>query len=176
MTYLVVKALHIVAVVAWFAGLFYIVRLFVYLAETAQRPEPERAVLRPQLQLMARRLWFGITWPAGIATVVFGLWLATYFLDASPGWLHLKLLLVAGLAGYHLWCHRLHAAFQRDEVPMSSRQLRIFNEVATLFLVAIVFVVVLKDALAMVWGVAGLVAFAAVLMAAITVYRRVRGR
>ena len=173
MTYLVLKALHICSVVAWFAGLFYIVRLFVYLAETAERPEAERAILEPQLQLMARRLWFGITWPAGIATLVFGLGLLHVFWPPQT-WLWLKLGMVVGLLGYHGTCHQLHAAFQRGEVPMSPRNLRIFNEVATLFLVGIVFLVVLKDALALAWGLAGLAVFSAVLMAGILVYRRVR--
>jgi protoporphyrinogen IX oxidase len=172
-TFLTLKALHIVAVVAWFAGLFYIVRLFVYLVETHDRPQEEQDILLPQLQLMARRLWFGITWPAGIATVGFGT-----ALMASMGppqtWLLIKLALVAGLIGYHLICHVIHARLQRGQVPMSSRSLRIWNEVATLFLVAIVFLVVLKNSLAMIWGVVGLGVFSAVLLAGIAVYGRMR--
>ncbi len=171
--FLTLKALHIVALVAWFAGLFYIVRLFVYLRETQDRPPAERAVLEPQLQLMSRRLWFGITWPAGIATVIFGTWLASYFVPPPP-WLMLKFVLVAGLLGYHGACHVMHARLQAGHGVASGRFFRIWNEVATLFLVAIVFVVVLKDGLKMVYGVAGLLVFAAVLMVGITAYRRLR--
>lgn len=173
--YLPLKALHIVAMVAWFAGLFYIVRLFVYLRETQDRPSAERAILEPQLAQMARRLWFGITWPAGIATLLFGLGLLPYFWP-PPLWLELKLGLVAGLVGYHLACHRIHARLQRGEAVWTSRGFRVWNEVATLFLVSIVSLVVLKDAMSLAYGVAGLAAFTLVLMAGITGYRRLRER
>ncbi|MEQ1568373.1 MAG: CopD family protein [Myxococcota bacterium] len=171
--YLPLKALHVVAVVAWFAGLFYIVRLFVYLAEVRARPAAERAVLEPQLQLMARRLWFGITWPAGLATIGFGLGLLGVFWP-PPLWLQLKLGLVGLLLGYHAVCHRIHADLQAGRPSWSSRSFRIWNEVATLLLVSIVFLVVMKDAMSVVWGALGLAVFAAVLMAGITVYRRAR--
>ncbi|MEZ4319398.1 MAG: CopD family protein [Myxococcota bacterium] len=173
--YLYLKALHIIAVVAWFAGLFYIVRLFVYLTETHERPAAERDVLLPQLELMARRLWFGITWPSCIATVLFGLGLLHTWWP-PPTWLQIKLAAVVGLLAYHLSCHWLFTRLQAREPPWTSRSLRIWNEVATLFLVAIVFLVVVKDGLSLVYGVVGLVAFSAVLMAGITVYRRIRMR
>lgn len=173
MTFLVLKALHIVAVVAWFAGLFYIVRLFVYLTETHDRPEAERAVLLPLLELMAWRLWYGITWPAGLAAVGFGLALLPTFWPPAA-WLQLKLGLVAVLVGYHLGCHWLFVRLHARTPPWSSRSLRIWNEVATVLLVAIVFLVVLKQSLALGWAVGGVVALSAVLMAAITAYRRLR--
>ncbi|MEQ1503816.1 MAG: CopD family protein [Myxococcota bacterium] len=173
--YPTLKALHIVAIVAWFAGLFYIVRLFVYLAEARDRSPADRAVLEPQLRLMARRLWFGITWPAAIAAVAFGSSMVPLFWP-PPVWLQVKLALVAGLVGYHLQCHRIHRALQQGEPTWSSRSFRIWNEVATLFLVGIVFVVVLKDAMSLVWGTVGVVVFGAVLMAGITGYRRIRER
>ena len=173
MSFLTLKALHIIAVVAWFAGLFYIVRLFVYLAETHDRPAAEAAILRPQLELMASRLWFGITWPAGISTCVFGLWLSAWFMP-PPQWLLIKFGLVGGLVAYHLICHWMHRQLQAGIVPMSSRNLRIWNEVATLLLFSIVFVVVLKDALGLLWALGGFVALTALLMAGITAYRRVR--
>lgn len=173
--FLTFKALHIISLVAWFAGLFYIVRLFVYLAEAhEQKSASERAILIPQYLLMARRLWFGITWPACIATVSFGtlmLWEWGFYL---PGWMHLKLLFVAGLLSYHWRIHQLHARFQQDKLAISSRKARIFNELATLFLVAIVFIVELQDALSLGFAILGLTGFAALLMAGITVYRRVR--
>lgn len=175
MLYLTLKALHIVAVVAWFAGLFYIVRLFVYLRETQDRPAAERAVLEPQLSLMARRLWFGITWPAGLATLGFGTALLQYFWP-PPTWLLVKLALVGGLVAYHLACHRIHAGLQRGEPVWTSRGFRVWNEVATLFLVSIVFLVVLKDTLSLVWATLGLAAFTGVLLVGIAAYRRVRER
>lgn len=172
MSYPLLKALHIIGVVTWFAGLFYIVRLFVYLTETLDRPEAERAVLLPQLQLMARRLWFGITWPSAIFATACGLGLLAYF--PVKGWLATKLVMVGGLWVYHLGCHVIHARLQRGEAVMSGRGLRIYNEVATLFLVGIVFVVVFKDALVLTWAVGGLVVLSSVLMAAIIAYRRLR--
>ena len=174
MSYPLLKSLHIIGVVTWFAGLFYIVRLFVYLVETMERPEEEQRYLLPQLQLMARRLWYGITWPSAIAATAFGLGLLAWF--PLAGWLHLKLTMVVGLWVYHLVCHVLHARLQRGEVPMTSRSLRVYNEVATLFLVGIVFAVVFKDALAVGTALVGLVLFAGVLMAGIVAYRRVRER
>lgn len=172
--YLELKALHIVTVVAWFAGLFYIVRLFVYLRETQDRPATERDILYPQLSLMARRLRFGITWPAGIATVTLGLSMLPYFWP-PPLWLQLKLGLVGLLVVYHLVCHRMYTALAASEPIVSSRTLRIWNEVATLLLVGIVFLVVLKSAMSLVWGVVGMLVFSAVLMAGIVAYRRLRG-
>jgi len=160
-------------VVCWFAGLFYIVRLFVYLTETYERPQAEQDVLLPQLKLMANRLWYGITWPSAIATVSFGsAMLHTWW--PPPVWLQIKLLAVAGLTAYHIACHWIHGRLQAGHPPWTSRSLRIWNEVATLFLVGIVFVVVLKDALSMLYAIAGLVVFAAVLMLGIVIYRRIR--
>lgn len=174
MSYPLLKALHIIGVVTWFAGLFYIVRLFVYLTETMDRPSAERAILLPQLQLMARRLWFGITWPSAFFATAFGLGLLAYF--PLTGWLYTKLVMVAGLWVYHLGCHVIHARIQRGEVVFSGRGLRIYNEVATLFLVGIVFVVVYKDALVLTRAVGGLALLSAVLMAAIVAYRKLRER
>lgn len=171
--FLTIKALHIVSVVAWFAGLFYIVRLFVYLRETQDRPATERDVLQPQLRLMASRLWFGITWPAAASTLLFGSILGWYFWP-PPLWFQLKLSLVVLLVGYHLLCHRLHAALQRGEPVWSGRAFRVWNEVATLLLVGIVFLVVLKDAMSLLWGSLGLLVLSALLMAGIVAYRRMR--
>jgi len=174
--FLTLKALHIIAVVAWFAGLFYIVRLFVYLRETQDRPQPERDILQAQLQQMAGRLWKGIAWPAGIVAVGLGLSLLVYYPWPPPQWLQLKLVLVAGLTAYHLICHRMHARLQAGEPVATGRFFRIWNEGATLFLVAIVFLVVLKSTLSLVYGVLGLLVFAAALMTGINAYRRVRER
>jgi putative membrane protein len=102
MDFLSLKALHIIFVVCWFAGLFYIVRLFVYAAEAQGRPEGERSVLLPQFLLMQRRLWFGITWPAMVGTWVFGLLMVAQVPGyLEQGWFQVKLVLVLLLTFYH---------------------------------------------------------------------------
>ncbi|MEZ0541856.1 CopD family protein [Fibrella arboris] len=175
MTFFYVKALHIIFIVTWFAGLFYMPRLFIYFTEAADQPDAARQVLQTQFALMQRRLWYGITWPSAILTLLLGLstW---YNYGATPTWLLYKLALVLGLYAYHIACHVLFLQQQRGELRYTSTQLRIWNEVATLFLFGIVFLVVLKDALSMLWGVGGLLLFAVVLMVAIRVYKQLRAK
>lgn len=176
MSYLYVKALHIIFVVTWFAGLFYIVRLFIYYAEAAEKPEPERSILQKQFQLMQKRLWYGITWPSAILTLIFG-FSTVYILGlykSMPGWLIWKLAFVLGLYVYHFLCHSIFKQQQKGVLTYTSTQLRIWNEVATLFLISIVFLVVLKSSLSMLWGIAGLILFSAMLMLAIRIYKRIR--
>ena len=171
------KALHVIGFVSWFAGLFYIARLYIYDVEADLREPEARRVLQEQLRVMQRRLWYGITWPAMILTFVFGWWmLAPRLLGSMPweSWLLIKLGLVAGLFGYHLMCGRIRKQLVAGTCRWSSQGLRMWNEVATLFLVAIVFDAVLKTLGNVLWGVAGLVLFAIALMIAIRVYRRIR--
>jgi putative membrane protein len=174
--YLYVKSLHIIFVVTWFAGLFYIVRLFIYFAEAAEKPEPEKTILQNQFRIMQKRLWYGITWPSAILTLIFGTWmlyLYTGFQDI-PGWLWLKIVFVAGLLFYHTSCHRIFKQQQNGIIKQTSTQLRIWNEVATLFLFAIVFLVVLKNTLDFLWGIIGLVVLGIILMLAIRIYKKLR--
>jgi len=134
------KAFHLIAMVAWFAGLFYMFRILVYHAENQAVP-PTVATLK----VMARRLYRGITTPAMIATLVFGagmLWLQPSYLSFT--WLQLKLPLVAGLIGYHFYVGRVRARFERDDVYLTPTQCRIRNEVPLLFLVSIVLLAVLR--------------------------------
>lgn len=170
--YLYLKALHIVGVLSWFAGLIYIGRLFIYLTEIDDREEPARTILREQLGPMARRLWFGITWPAAIWSTVFGLSMVHVWIDQP--WMQVKLVAVVGMWLYHLGCHWLHRELQAGNTPWTSRQLRIWNELLTLLMVGIVFLVVLKNAFSFLYGAGGLILFGAVLMAGIVVYKRVR--
>ncbi len=175
MTYLYVKALHIIFIVTWFAGLFYIVRIFIYHVEASGREEPSRSVLIEEYKRNARRLWLGITWPSAILTLVFGswlLWLMPSYLQ--EGFLQLKLLFVLLLYIYQFLCHRLYKQLQEDRVKYSSDQLRIWNEVATLFLFAIVFLIVLKSTVNMIWGLAGFIGLAVILFAAIRIYKNIR--
>ena len=176
MTYQYIKALHIIFVTTWFAGLFYIVRLFIYTVEAHEQEEPKRSILLENLRDWSRRLWVGITWPSAVITLSFG----TYFLHfyavsgGIPAWLWLKLGFVAGLYIYHLLCHVVYRQLQRNEVRYTSQQLRIWNEVATIFLVSIVFIVILRTALSLLWGLIGLVVFTIVLLVAIRIYKKVR--
>ncbi|MFY0606273.1 MAG: CopD family protein [Cyclobacteriaceae bacterium] len=175
MDYLYIKALHIIFIVTWFAGLFYIVRLFIYQSEALEKSEPERTILSSQLSLMAKRLWLGITWPSAIITLIFGSWL----IILQPSWLempfmHLKLTFVFCLYLYHFACHWLYKKLQKGETKYTSNQLRIWNELATIFLVAIVFLIVVKNQMSWIWGTIGILLFGVILMLAIRIYNRIR--
>ncbi len=177
MDYLYLKALHIIFIVTWFAGLFYIVRLFIYQSEALQKSEPERTILSNQLSLMSKRLWLGITWPSAIITLIFGAWL----IILQPSWLkmpfmHLKLTFVFCLYLYHGSCHWLYKELQKGETKYTSNQLRIWNEVATVFLVAIVFLIVVKNQMSWIWGTVGILLFGVILMLAIKIYKRIRNK
>lgn len=177
MNILYIKALHIIFVVTWFAGLFYIVRLFIYDIETKDKPEVERKILSAQFKIMQRRLWYGITWPSAILTWIFGLWLLFNNIDfMRMPWFHIKLTSVVLLSLYHLSCGTILKQLKNETCLYSSGQLRIWNEVATLFLVAIVFLVEVQHSLNWIWGLAGLVAFAALLMLAIKLYKNFRSK
>lgn len=175
MDFLYIKALHIIFVVCWFAGLFYIVRLFVYTKEANEKEEPEKSILTKQLLLMQSKLWFIITWPSAIGTFVFGFWM----LYLNPvyltlPWMWLKLISVGVLAIYHLQCHFIHKQQKNGIYKSSSFKLRLFNEGGTILLVAIVFLVVVKSSLGLVWGMLGLFIFAAFLMAIVYLYKKHR--
>lgn len=132
------RAFHIVFVVTWFAGLFYLPRLFVYYAMT------EDETTRSTLITMQRKL-LGITHIGGALALIFGLWmLADVPIWLSHEWMQAKLVLVAALVGYHIWCARLVRRFTRGEVPHGHVWFRWFNEVPAILLVAIVLLVVLK--------------------------------
>jgi protoporphyrinogen IX oxidase len=172
---LYLKALHIIFVVTWFAGLFYIVRLFVYHSEAQSKPEPEKTILSTHFKIASRRLWYGITWPSAILTYVFGTWfLVKLYGNIIPDWMWLKLSFVLLLTIYHLMCHRIFRNFQRDKITFTSMQLRLWNEVATVFLVAIVFIVVTKDLTNWMWGLSGMLVFSLALLAAIKIYKGMR--
>jgi protoporphyrinogen IX oxidase len=134
------KALHIIAMVAWFAGLFYLPRLFVYHADAKDLASIQR------FKIMERRLYFGIMWPAAVLTSVFGGIIVTYAPDYYLGqkWFHWKLLIVTGLWVYHLYCAYLLKLFANDQNAYSSGYYRFFNEIPTVILVVVVFLVVLK--------------------------------
>lgn len=137
---LIIKAFHIIALVAWFAGLFYLPRLFVYHVDAKDIISVER------FKIMERRLYRGIMWPAAISTTILGLWLLSfnipYYLHA--GWMHIKLGLVVFLWCYHLVCGYFVNSFARDKQEKNALFFRFFNEIPTVLLVGIVFMVVVK--------------------------------
>ncbi|AWW29814.1 protoporphyrinogen IX oxidase [Echinicola strongylocentroti] len=170
-----VKALHIIFIVTWFAGLFYIVRLFIYQTEALEKSPEEQKILKPQLDIMAKRLWLGITWPSAILTLIFGTWTLTYRLGyLELGFMHAKLGFVVLLYIYHFICHGIYKNLQNGIAKWSSTKLRIWNEVATVLLFAIVFLIVLKSLLNMLWGVTGLIGLSILLMLAIKWYKKKR--
>jgi putative membrane protein len=170
-----IKALHLTFIVTWFSGLFYMVRLFIYHAEAAERPEPEKTILQQQFRLMMKRLWMVITWPSAILTAIFGPWML-FLMGSLPTWLLIKLCFVLGLYGYHFSLQVIYRQQMKGIFHYSSGQLRIWNEVATILLVAIVMLAVVKQNMSWAWGLLGLVLFVLVLMSAIRIYKSVRER
>lgn len=178
MIYLYAKSVHIIFVVSWMAGLFYIVRLFIYHVEANERPEQERLVLHKQFELMQSRLWNIITTPAMVLSVLAGsfmIYLNPSLLQAN--WMLVKLAFVAGLLAYHFICQDIIKKQKQGVSAWTSTQLRIWNELATIFLVAIVFTVVLKSTIDWVYGLLGLVLFAIFIMSAVKIYKyyRIKG-
>src|SRR4029079_12778249 len=131
-----IKALHIIFIVTWFAGMFYIVRLFIYNTEANSKAEPERSILQKQFAVMIKRLWFGITWPSAILTLIFGPWVMLsgnwdkILMDASGRWLLIKLFFVVLLYVYHFTLHAIYKQEAKGIFKYSSQQLRIWNQVA----------------------------------------------
>ena len=170
-----IKALHLIFVVTWFAGLFYIPRLFIYHIEAWAKPSPEKEILAKQLKLMTKRLWYIITWPSAVLCTIFAIWLLLLMPGwLQQGWMHVKLLFVLLLFVYHGKCHQIFKQLQRDEVKYTSRFMRIWNEVATLILFAVVFLVILKNAFNWIYGVVGIFVLAILLMLGIRLYKRIR--
>jgi putative membrane protein len=171
------KALHIIFVVTWFAGLFYIVRLFIYYKEAEDKEPIARDILKSQYLIMIKRLWYIITWPSAVLATFFG----AYMLHLNPAWLStswmwIKLGFVFGLLVYHLSCqHIINRITSHRNIP-SATFLRVWNEVATLILFAVVFLVVLKSALNWVYGVLGIVGLGVLLMLLIKAYKKLRAK
>ncbi|MBT1702077.1 CopD family protein [Chryseosolibacter indicus] len=175
MAFLYLKAVHIIFIVTWFAGLFYMPRLLIYLVEAYDKPEQEKAVLLKYVKIWASRLWYGITWPSAVITLGMG----ASLLITQPGYLqqgfmHIKLTLVFLLYIYHFSIHRIFNQLRNDTIKYTSQQLRMWNEVATLFLISIVFIIVLKNALSMVWGLLGLGAVTFLILIGIKIYKKYR--
>ncbi len=170
-----IKALHLIFVITWFAGLFYIPRLFIYHIEADGKSSPEREILTKQFKLMTKRLWFIITWPSAILATIFAIWLLLLFPAwLQQPWMHVKLGFVVLLIAYHLKNHQMFGQLQRDEIKYTSKFMRIWNEGATLILFAIVFLVILKNAFNWIFGVVGIIVLGILLMLGIRLYKRIR--
>ena len=173
--YLYIKSLHLIFIITWFAGLFYIVRLFVYQIEAFQKPSPEKEILGKQLKIMASRLWNIITWPSMILAILFGTWLILINPELlNIPWMQVKLVFVLILVIYQFKCHQIFKQLQNDIVKHSSNYMRLFNEVPTLILFAVVFLVILKSAVNWIYGTIGIFVFAIILMMGFKIYKRIR--
>lgn len=176
MTFDTIKALHIIFVVSWFAGLFYMVRLFVYHTEAQGMEQVKKQILSDQFQIMERKLWWVITTPAMALTLLFGIWMialdSQYYL--SLGWMHVKLVFVLLLVIYHFYTQRIMYQMHHGDYKFSSTQLRLWNELATFFLVSIVFIVVLKSNLNWIYATIGFFCFGFLLMLTVRIINRIR--
>lgn len=171
----IIKSLHIIFMVSWFAGLFYMVRLFIYHVEANGKEDPEKSILTKQFLIMERRLWWIIATPAMVLTVIFGvLMLVAIPSYLSQVYMHLKLGFVLLLLVYHFISQKIYFDLKSDRFFWGSGALRVWNEVATLLLVIIVFIVVLKDSLNWVYATIGFFAVALLLMLAIKMYQAIR--
>lgn len=166
MAYLWFKAFHIVGIVCWFAGMFYLPRLFVYHAEANEQPEPARSILKNQYQIMEKRLYRIIMTPAMILTIAMAIGLVWTEPDVlKQPWLHIKLACVALLLAYHHLCARIMKQFAADRCKMTGQQFRWFNEFPTVFFVIVVMLAIFKNNLptsATTWGIAAMVVAMAV--------------
>jgi putative membrane protein len=168
----IIKALHIIFVVTWFSGLFYIVRLFIYHTEAEKKEQPAKDILQTQYKTMETRLWYIITWPSMIFVLFTGGWLLfSKFGLITEAFMQLKLAFVFSLVLYHFYCQRIYNQLQNDEVRFSSFILRLFNEIATLLLFAIVFIIILRDEFGFLWGLGGLLVFGLLLFIAAKLYK-----
>lgn len=182
--YYFAKGLHVIGFVSWFAGILYLVRLFIYHAEADQLKTPEEAaILKPQYELMERRLYGIITVPAMILTWIGGLMMITLgYLDDSvinwltTGgiWLHVKLVFVFILSAYTLYCKTMLQNLAAGTSSLTSQQFRFWNEVPTIFLAAIVFLAVFKSMLNFGYAFGGLVIFGILLGVGVKVYKQAR--
>ncbi|WP_299393446.1 CopD family protein [uncultured Gelidibacter sp.] len=172
-----IKSLHLIFVITWFAGLFYIPRLFVYQIEASHKPSPDKEILGEQLKLMAKRLWNIITWPSAILAIIFAIWLLIlnpYWLQ--QGWMHVKLVFVVLLIIYHLKTHQYYNQLQRGEVTKTSNFMRLWNEGATFILFSVVFLVILKSSINWIFGVVGILVLGVLLMLGFKIYKNIRDK
>jgi putative membrane protein len=173
MDFLYLKALHIIFVVTWFSGMFYLVRLFIYNREAQDKEEQERLILTQQFNIMIKRLLFAITWPSAILTLILGIWLLISY-TTFPTWLVIKLCLVGLLFIYQFTLHAIYKQQKNGIFKYSSMFLRLWNEVPTVILIAVVMLVVVRQQLSALYGVLGIFTLAIALMFAVKLYKKAR--
>ncbi len=172
-----IKALHLIFVVTWFAGLFYIPRLFMYHIEASQKASPEKEILTKQFKLMTKRLWNIITFPSAILASIFGFWM--FYLNPlliHQDWMQMKLGFVVLLYAYHAKCHQMYTQLQKDEVKYTSNFMRIWNEGATIILFSVIFLVILKNSINWIFGVLGMLILLILLLGGIKWYKHIRNK
>lgn len=173
--YQYIKALHLIFVITWFAGLFYIPRLFVYQIEASNKPSPDKEILTEQLKIMTKRLWYIITWPSAILTTIFAIWLLILMPNLlNENWMIVKLGFVVLLIIYQLKTHQIFNQLQRDDVRYTSSFMRIWNEGSTIVLFSVVFLVILRNGIDWIFGVVGIIVLSLLLMLGIKWYKKVR--
>ncbi|KQS41887.1 CopD family protein [Pedobacter sp. Leaf194] len=168
-------AVHIVFVISWMAGLFYILSLFIYHTEANAKSEPEKSILLNQFVKMEATLWKIICAPAMVITVLAGVSMLTLNPDLlSADWMQVKLAFVVGLLVYHFICRNIVKQLKNKQFKLSSFQLRLWRELATIFMIAIVFVVILKSAINWIYGLIGIMGVAMAIMIAVKLYKNYR--
>ena len=177
MAYYWFKAFHLIGIVVWFAGLFYLVRLFVYHAEANELPQPDQSILKKQYEIMEKRLYHIITNPGMIVTVAMAIGLIyTEPGILKSGWLHIKLVFVLALIGYHHYCKRLMKKLAAGECQWTGQQFRALNEAPTVLLVVIVLLAVFKGNLPLNLTTFAIIAMIIAMAAAIQLYAKKRKR
>ena len=170
-----IKSLHIIFVITWFAGLFYIPRLFIYYIEASFKSDPEKKILMDQFRILMNRLWFIITWPSSILAIIFGLWMIVLVPNwLFENWMIAKLGFVFLLVLYHLKTHFILKELQLGLIKYSSNFMRIWNEITSVILVSVVFLVVLKNNISWFKLTVGLIIFISSLLFIIKLYKRLR--
>ena len=168
-------AVHIVFVISWMAGLFYILSLFIYHTEAQDKPEPEKSILTAQFTKMEATLWKIIATPAMLISLFAGL----SMLYLNPGllkadWMQVKLAFVVALLIYHFICQKIVKQLKNGIYKMNSFKLRLWRELATIFMIAIVFAVILKNAINWIYGLVGIMGIALIIMIAVKIYKKYR--
>ena len=169
------KSLHLIFVITWFAGLFYIPRLFIYHIEANSKPKDQKEILIEQFKIMTKRLWLIITWPSAILATGFGIALFVlhpFLLDEK--YMRVKLIFVFLLILYHIKTHLIYKELQNDKINYSSNFMRYWNEGATIILFSVVFLITLKSATSWIFGVLGIISLSLFLALGIKLYKKAR--
>ena len=172
-----IKALHLIFVITWFAGLFYIPRLFIYILEAQKKSSIEKEILTNQLNLMSKRLWYIITWPSAILAIFFAL-ILIYLVPSwlMQQWMLIKLVFAGLLIIYHLKTHSMYIEFNNGVYKYSSTFMRFWNEGATVILFSIVFLVSIKNTFSWIFGLFGLIGLIFILILGIRFYKRTKNK